>query len=90
MTGDTLSGEQRGNKLEGCHTWYRGWMVVECVRIAISASNSQEAFGCSLSSTKTMPLRTDPRFTFFNASAAVCPATTWGEDKVFEVWLMVC
>ena len=51
-------------------------MVVECVRIAISALNSQQACGRSFSSTSTMPFRTAVRLIFFSASAAVCPATT--------------
>ena len=51
-------------------------MVVECVSTATSQSNSQEAIGCRAASTRTMPLRTAPRLTFFSASAAVWPATT--------------
>ena len=36
----------------------------------------KRAWGRRLASTRTMPLRTAPRLTFFSASAAVCPATT--------------
>ena len=51
-------------------------MVVLWVRMAMSASNSQDARGLTLSSTRTMPLRTAERLTFLSASAAVCPAST--------------
>jgi hypothetical protein len=62
-------------------TWYLGWMVVECVRMAMSASNSQLACGRTRSSTSTMPLRTEERLAFFRASAAVWPATTCGKGE---------
>ena len=50
--------------------------MVEWVRMAISASNSQPALGCREESTSTIPLRTWFLRTLFSARAAVCPATT--------------
>ena len=56
--------------------WYLRWMVVLWVKMAMSASNSQDASGWKELATRAIPFLTWFLFTFLRARAAVWPATT--------------
>ena len=65
--------------------WYLGRMVVAWERINTSATNSRYAFGATSNfASKTIPLRTSLRCTFFNANEADWPAEQTGTGMRFR------